>query len=173
MSGWLFADLLLALAVIFLAMAPGAPKREARPQPTPTPTQVLQQGSSPAPEPTPTPTPTPLPACHRSVTLTKIERSTSNTIVNGQPTIPSEEQLVRTFADLQGSTVGLVNVYVRVASPGQGQPLARQVSDRLRRSMPRLFPPDAIYEPFDHVDANASARGSVLFQLYLLSDVCR
>lgn len=49
-AGWLFADLLLALAVIFLtANTVGV----FHPAPTPTPT--------PIPTPTPTPTPTPLP----------------------------------------------------------------------------------------------------------------
>lgn len=167
LSGWLFADLLLALAVIFLAMSPGAPPRKETPTPTPAKSAL-------APTATPAlPTAVPTPSCQRSVALTKIERSTPNTMVNGQPSIPAEDQLIRTFSDLSASTVGLVNVYVRVPSPGQGQPLAREVSERLRRSMPGLFPPDAIYEPFNHVDANRSAMGGVLFQLYLLSDVCK
>jgi hypothetical protein len=163
LSGWLFADLLLSLAIIFLAMAPGAPEppQDVLLTPSPTPTQIPQ------------PTPVPTPECQRAVSLVKLERSTANSRATGQPSIPLDEQLRATFADLANSTAGLVLIYVRAPLPGQGQQLARQVVPRLQAAQPRLFQPDTIYEPFDFIDANAAALGGVYFQIYLLSDSCR
>jgi hypothetical protein len=167
LSGWLFADLLLALAVVFLATTPGTQPPEPA-TPTPTVAPLIQAATA-----VPSPLPTPTPVCRRSASLAKIERTTRNSLSGGQPSIPTEEQLRETFADLSNDVAGLVLTYVRAPNPGQGQLLARQVAERLRRASPRLFPADAIYEPFDFVDANASAYGGVLFQVYLLSEVCR
>ena len=71
LSGWLFADLLLGLAVIFLASARGSSPLEiaaltpsltpspTRPGPTSTPYPTYTPGPSPTPYPTYTPGPSP------------------------------------------------------------------------------------------------------------------
>src|SRR5437870_4060857 len=76
LAGWLFADFLLAAAVIFLATSPGA---TAPPSPTPTPLPPVSA------QPTPIPTPTPLP-CSTTVVLKKNEFTVSAGSGSGDPT---------------------------------------------------------------------------------------
>lgn len=79
-AGWLFADLVLVLALVFVAVSwaddeadaiePVAattptptPTPSPTPTPTPTPAPTATATPMPTPEPTPTPTPTPEPSC--------------------------------------------------------------------------------------------------------------
>src|SRR5205085_10088857 len=72
-AGWLFADVLLAAAINFLATSPGA---TAPPPPT------LPPG---VPMPTPVPTATPL-ACNNTVVLRKIDLNVAAGAGGGAPT---------------------------------------------------------------------------------------
>lgn len=99
LSGWLFADLLLALFVIFLS----ANTVGIKPQPIPTPTpRVL---------PTPSPTPTPLPhleLTYHSLRLPIDSRGLLNNSPGAQQALARE---IRAQAFLRGRTVGLVVAY--------------------------------------------------------------
>jgi hypothetical protein len=99
MGGWLFADLLLALFVIFLASQPAIPRL----QPTPTPVPTL------APGVTPTPTPEPRLDFHYHRFQLTVDYQG---LLNNDPTaIANVKQQVRAQPVLQGRSVGLAIVY--------------------------------------------------------------
>ncbi len=97
LSGWLFADLLLALAVIFLSANTVGVKPQVIPTSIPTPTAR--------------PSPTPLPRLELSryrITLT----IDSNGLLNDSPSAINDlKQKIRGQAVLRGRTAGLVIVY--------------------------------------------------------------
>ena len=97
LSGWLFADLLLALAVIFLSANTVGVKPRVIPTSIPTPTAR--------------PAPTPLPRLELSryrITLT----IDSNGLLNDSPSAINDlKQKIRGQAVLRGRTAGLVIVY--------------------------------------------------------------
>jgi hypothetical protein len=78
-AGWLFAELLLGIAMVFLISSPGAPTT---PPPTPTPT---------TPRP-PTPTPTPQPLLDLQVQTIILSGVNTNGLVNGDASAVSTFQ---------------------------------------------------------------------------------
>lgn len=105
LSGWLFADLLLALAILFLA----ANTVGAKPEPIPTPTPVVL---APTPTFTPTPMPTKEPRLDFSpqrITLTGIDY---NGLLSGSQQAKDDvKQKLQGQSVLQGRSVGLTIVY--------------------------------------------------------------
>ena len=105
--GWLFADLLLALAMLFLiANTLGSPiKPKLRPTPTPTVSKV-------------TPTPTPLPRLELRFHEFTINVDPNGLLNNDPNAIASVKQQVKAQAILRGRSVGLVIAYG--GAPGDG-----------------------------------------------------
>lgn len=109
LSGWLFADLLLGLTVIFLAANTVGfhPQAIATPIP-PTPTAT--------PSPTPTPTPTPIPKPKPILDLNKKTFTLTidgNGLLNDSSTARADlENQIRSEQGLRGRTAGLVIVLV-------------------------------------------------------------
>jgi len=158
LAGWLFADILLALAVIFLVSQPGSPPMatlEATPVPTATPIS--------------TPTAAPTPTCRPAAVLDKAQVNVPNSPGSSIPTIA---QLQAALDGYQGRSAGLVLTYVRAPQPGQGQRLAADVNARLMEALPNVFGRSAIYEQFDYVDSNTSRMGEALIQIYFLAGQC-
>ena len=114
MSGWLFADLLLALAILFLAANTVGAKVQPIPTPTPTPMVVVT--------PTLTLTPTQEPRLDfnpQRIVLTGIDY---NGLLNGsQQAIDDVKQKLRSQSVLQGRSVGLAIVYDGAPSDGDIQ----------------------------------------------------
>jgi len=107
LSGWLFADLLLALAVLFLA----ANTVGAKPQP-PTPTPVPTQALVPTPTPTFTPTPTQEPRLDFSPQRITISGVDYNGLLSGSSQATNDvKQKLLSQSVLQGRSVGLTIVY--------------------------------------------------------------
>lgn len=104
LSGWLFADLLLALVVIFLAANTLGIKLQPTPTPTPgvTPTPTLSL-------PTPTPTPQRLDFKYHRISLQNVDYN--GLLANSQSAINTVEQMIRSQPSLQGQSVGLAIVY--------------------------------------------------------------
>ena|SRR3989442_8866259 len=104
LCGWLFADLLLALAVIFLSANTVGVKPGAIPTSIPT--------STARPSPTRTvATPTPLPRLELSKYRINLTID-SNGLLNGSPSAINDlKQKIQGQAVLQGRTAGLVIVY--------------------------------------------------------------
>jgi hypothetical protein len=112
LAGWLFADLLLALAVIFLAANTIGYKPIAIATPAPTVTVV------PTPSPTvvlPTPTPTPPLELSKHRLVLPID---SNGLLNNSPAaINALKQEVRAQTALHGRIAGLAIVYGGAPDP--------------------------------------------------------
>lgn len=106
--GWLFADLLLALAMIFLLANTVGSSNKPKLKPTPTPTRVL-----------PTPTPTPLPRLELKFHEFTINVDPNGLLNNSQSATVSVEQQVKAQAILRGRNVGLVIAYG--GAPGDSQ----------------------------------------------------
>ena len=112
LSGWLFADLLLALAILFLA----ANTVGAKPEPIPTPTPIVL---APTPTFTPTPMPTKEPRLDFSpqrITLTGIDY---NGLLSGSQQAKDDvKQKLQGQSVLQNGSVGLAIVYDGAPSDG-------------------------------------------------------
>ncbi|GAC1629778.1 MAG: hypothetical protein NVS4B7_18440 [Ktedonobacteraceae bacterium] len=118
LSGWLFADLLLALAILFLA----ANTVGAKPQPIPTPTPVPTLAPTATFTPTFTPTPTQEPRLDFSpqrITLTGIDYQ--GLLNNSQSAANDVKQKLRGQSVLQGRSVGLTIVYDGAPTDGDIQ----------------------------------------------------
>src|SRR5947209_782920 len=110
LSGWLFADLLLALVVIFLAANTVGVKPQPIPTPTPTPTPTAT--ATPTPTPTPTAiTPTPLPRLELSKNRVIVSIDANGLLNNTPGAINDLKQKIRAQALLRGRTAGLVIAY--------------------------------------------------------------
>ena len=107
-AGWLFADLLLALAMLFLAANTFAI------HPPPPPPKIVKKVT-----PTPTPKPTVLPRLELSFHEFTINVDSNGLLNNSQGAIASVEQQVKAQAVLRGRSVGLVIAYG--GAPGDGQ----------------------------------------------------
>lgn len=104
LCGWLFADLLLALAVIFLSANTVGVKPKVIPTPVPTSTARPSQTHAVA-------TPTPLPRLELSKYRINLTID-SNGLLNDSPSAVNDlKQKIRGQAVLQGRTAGLVIVY--------------------------------------------------------------
>jgi len=100
-AGWLFADLLLALAMLFLAANTIGIKP---PPPPPTPTPVT-------PTATIAPTPTPLPRLELNFHEFRIIVNPDALLNNSESAVNAVKQQVRMQAILRGRSVGLVIAY--------------------------------------------------------------
>jgi len=98
-AGWLFADLLLALAMLFLA--------------------ANTIGIKPPPAPPSTPTPTPLPRLELNFHEVRITVDPDGLLNNVQGAVNAVKQQVRMQAILQGRSVGLAIAYVGAPNDSQ------------------------------------------------------
>lgn len=102
LGGWLFADLLLALVIIFMASQPPFPRTVAK---TPTPTLAI------------TPTPTVPPHLEKNYTEIKVSNVDFNGILHNSPSaVNSMENFINAQAVLANRRAGLVIVYDGAAS---------------------------------------------------------
>jgi hypothetical protein len=152
-AGWLFADFLLAAAIIFLATSPGA---TAPPPPT------LPPG---VPTPTPIPTPTPLP-CRNTVVLRKIDLNVSAAAGGADPT---DAQLQEAFAPYRDQQAGIILAFGHNPSIPSAIGEATRVNERLRRLFPTLVPSTTILENYYSGEGQT---GSVNFIMYLQASSC-
>lgn len=117
--GWLFADMLLALAMLFLiANTIGSPPKP-KPKPTPTPTKVIVK-----------PTPTPLPRLELKFHEFTINIDPNGLQNNDPQAVASVKQQVRRQGILQGRSVGLVIAYG--GAPGDSDiPMALSIASKI------------------------------------------
>jgi hypothetical protein len=94
LAGWLFADLLLGLAIIFLAAG-----------------TVFKPPPVPTPIPTPTPTPVPLPRLELGYLEVQLHIDAQGLLNNDPAAIAAVKAQVRAQRALQGRTAGLVIIY--------------------------------------------------------------
>ena len=170
LAGWLIADLMLALAVLFLAASPGGaivaspgPSASASPSPTPTPTPTPTPGTSPTPTPTPSPTPI---ACVTSVVL-KENNLTVSPERSGK--LPSDAKLKRAFSRFGGKRIGLLLVYSHGTTPEQGKAWSGAVLETLLGAF-KMELKGSIRKPFFD---KSGAVGTVNFTAFLLQSDCK
>ena len=142
-SGWLFADLLLALAVIFLAANTIGVRLPLTPTPTPKPTAIAKKG--------PTPTPTPEPRLDFNPQPIQLKGVNWNGLLNdSSQAINDFKGMVESQSILKGRRVGLT--LVSGGAPTDNDiPQAQNIADKVISILEDLgkqgFPPfkDASY----------------------------
>ena len=161
LAGWLWADLLLGLFVIFLA-ASAAPPREAvavtasqGPSATPTPTQTARPSSSPSRAVTPQPV---------EVTVTLDERkllSADEAAVGNEQRRIADEIAARVTQVAGPRQVAVALVFAPHPDPAEGDRLARIATAALRSG---AFS-GALIRPYRSVASGSS--GTLRLELYL------
>ncbi|HEU5376620.1 MAG TPA: hypothetical protein VFV38_14375 [Ktedonobacteraceae bacterium] len=122
LSGWLFADLLLALFVIFLSANTVGVKPQ--PIPTPTPTALV----------TLSPTPTPLPRLELTYHSLRLPIDAAGLLNNSPGAQQALAREIRAQAFLQGRTVGLVVAYGNAPDASQ-IPTAQTIAQKVMNVM--------------------------------------
>jgi hypothetical protein len=156
LTGWLLADLLLGVMVVFLASIPGASHAASPPPPTSSPAPSLPPASTPAPAP-PMVSPNP----------TILTFTTSLAAITGPTTSDGEHERVRReiFRQLQNAGVTgrrAAIVLTFGATLDEGVRLATAVNDLIRSAFPSIFG-DAVTNNYHDLDA---PRGVVRLQIY-------
>jgi biopolymer transport protein ExbD len=147
LSGWLFADLLLALFVIFLSANTVGVK------PQPIPTQI------PTVAVVPTPTPQPLLRLELNKHHLQLSIDSAGLLNNAPNALHQLEQEVRAQAFLQGRVVGLVIAYGNAADPSQIQ-TAQTVAQKVMNALQTLgrqnfaFTRTSYYDPLYSLYSN-------------------
>lgn len=124
-AGWLFADLLLALAMIFLVANSRA---DIKPLPTPVVSPTI----------TPSPTPLPKPPVLDLHYITVIVHVDYGALSSGDPgTIAKVEQQIRSVAKLQGRRAGLVLTFggSQGTSEGTGLQAAKDLDAKVLQNL--------------------------------------
>jgi hypothetical protein len=162
LSGWLFADLLLALAVIFLAANTVGIKP--KPIPTPTPRPIV----SPTPTQTPTPTPEPrLDFAYHRITLTNVDFN--GLLNNSSSAINDVEQQLRSQNVLHGRSVGLAIVYGGAPTDGDITQ-AFAISDKVYAILRSLGHSNFAFQRasyYDHLYVLGNDPGTVVIDVFL------
>lgn len=158
--GWLFADLMLVLAVLFLASS-----TVARPVPAPSGSSSASARPS-SPSPLPTPTVAPTPACRPTIVLKK------NTVLvppDSGGRRASDAILGSQFRQFAAFRVGLLQTFVHGSSPSDGVRQAEEVNLMIQNAFPNAVSEQTIKDAF--FDGNPSL-GTVRFDVYLIADTC-
>ncbi len=150
LAGWLFADMLLVLALVSMGDRgdPAAALAAARPSSSPS----AQADAGPSPDPSPAPT------GPRSV-----ERKPVQFSVTAAPddTARMVELLRAATARHEGRSAAFVLTFGHAREPGDGQAYAREINNALRKARPDMFT-DATTRDF----WNGGASGTADLEIY-------
>jgi hypothetical protein len=164
LSGWLFADLMLALGLVFLAATPGG---VALASASPTPTSSTSRLASPSVYPTPTPAASP--SCVNAVGLDHVVTKIVGPGAPGLP--PTASQLRQAFGSFGGKRIGLVLAlgYTGTGSPTVGIRFAQEGVANLRATLPELFTSHTQEQDTAYLGGQD---GKVEFMVYFISSLC-
>jgi len=167
LGGWLFADLLLALAVFFLAASPAGSSPTPTPAPTPTPTPEYSPYRTPSMSPSPTASPTPRPTpCRNTVQL----RKNLVTVPAIRPGLMATDAAIRrAFSKWKDQRIGLLLTFGHGATPGAGVTMAERVNALVKRSFPNAITKQTITESYFNSHGSV---GEVQFVAYLIANTC-
>lgn len=156
LGGWLFADLLLAFMVIFLAAQPPFPK-------------IIP--ATPTPTPTPIVTPTPVPRLDFKYQRFRDDNVDYNGILSNSPSaVRALEQFINSQRTLRNRSAGLVIVYDGAPSDndiGDAQTIAQAVINHVLKPMGRqgaLFQRTSYYNP---IYLFGPSHSTVVIDIYL------
>ncbi|MGW0797107.1 hypothetical protein [Streptomyces sp. NPDC002692] len=149
LAGWLFADMLLVLALVSMGdrSDPLAAQATAHPSPSHAPSSV-----EPSPEPSPTP------SGPRSVERKPVKISV--TAAAGD-TSWMVARLRAATTRYEGRTAAFVLTFGQAPEPGPGQAYANEINTALRKARPRMFA-DATTRDF----WNGGASGTADLEIY-------
>lgn len=193
MAGWLFADLLLAIALIFLATATGGNASTETPTtpfssttvtlipsttptliPTATPTTTPTPTVSPSPSPPPLPTATPPRTGGLDPEPAIVTLSTNMNLLLGvdnpqkRDEVARVRQLIRSrvaiFDDLRAGMV-LCSGTTLASQPSRGRLLAETVNALLVEELPEVFG-DAAFKAYHYLTGDSSRIGGIEMEIY-------
>lgn len=191
LSGWLFADLLLGLMIIFLVSTPGSPPvptPTVTPSPTPTSTPTVTPSPSPLPTVTPSPTPTssptvtpsptplptitpsPLPILSLNQQPEKFEfRADVSGLLNGNPTeLDRLRQEIRgTMSRLTGQRAGIILTFGTASDPGTATSLSRAFNALMRDTLPGTIDNNTVLRDFITLNTAQERQGTIEVEVYL------
>lgn len=191
LAGWLFADLMLALALLFFAsntvgtapeMAPTpSPTIEVTETPLPTHTPTSTPIPSPTPQPTSTPTveptteatPTPSPTpCVEQVSLhDPLNSELKLQFTYGEPIPVDQVRQAYSEAFAQGKRAGLVITFGASLDPydrDPGRQFAEGFNSTLSEDLGPVFTPDTVYLAY----WEEGSLGSVTVKVYFIASTC-
>lgn len=142
LAGWLFADLLLGLSMIFL-LSSSPPQRGYYPTSTPTITFTPTVTITPSPQPKASPTPTPLPTDWAPVGLSE-PQCYNLELINTDPGDGSErlaiiQQLRNNLPNDPKIRAGLLLVWGHGKDIYDGRRIAKRVGDVIQQEFPLSF----------------------------------
>lgn len=146
-AGWLFADMLLALTMLFLvantlAVKPLTTRAKSRITPVPTKVKIT---------PTPTPIPTQLPRLELSFHEFTINVDSQGLLNNSQSAINSVKQQVKAQPVLRGRSVGLVIAYG--GAPDDSQiPTAQAIAGKVYNALRSFGKGDSVFGRASYYD---------------------
>ncbi|MGW1532288.1 hypothetical protein [Streptomyces aureus] len=149
LAGWLFADMLLVLALVSMGdrSDPLAAQAAAHPSPSSRPL-----GAGPSPEPSPTPSgPRSVERKPVKISVTAAAGDTSRMV----------ERLRAATARYKGRNAAFVLTFGKAPEPGAGQAYANEINTALRKARPHMFT-DATTRDF----WNGGASGSADLEIY-------
>jgi hypothetical protein len=183
LAGWLFADLLLGLAMLFFVFNTVGTLEAAQPTPTPTPT------TTPTTTPTSTPTATPTPTSRPTATATPTPYATPtpSTVLEREPVTISTRvdavlllrgdsaETARLRAELNrllGQYVGRRRAGIVLTFGGspdfvEGEKIAAVVNQLLETTLPGVFA-GSVRRNFHNIYPDPSRRGEVELEIYML-----
>lgn len=185
LTGWLFADLLLGLMVIFLVSAPGAPLPQPKtstptptltPTVTSTPTATPTQTVTPPPTSTPTVSPTPSPTA-TPVPILSLEQTPVSFAFRVNPDAFLDQraneidrvlQEIRDrLAPLNGRRAGIVLSFGNASRPDRATALSRQFNLLLHQAMPTLIDSRTITRDYIQLSNDLEKQGLIEVEVYI------
>ena len=175
-AGWLFADLLLVLAILFLVMNARSPRDGSGLPAAPPPTYTPYPTYTPFPTLTPVSTPTLSPTEAAIATL----YPTAQVGLETRPAIfyiyPGEVILEKMTTELERypeRVAGFVLVFGYANDVGTGISRARQAFDSLTTAFPEVFPPAMANKPLWWAPDDSGDGGTIRLEVFFISDLKR
>lgn len=150
LAGWLFADMLLVLALVSMGDRGDPLAAQAAASPSPSPSASAED--EPSPEPSPTPT------GPRSVERKPVKLSVSAEAGDAAHMV---RQLQESTARYEGRSAAFVLTFGQAHEPSDGQAYAREINKALRNARPEMFT-DATTRDF----WNGGAPGTADLEIY-------
>ncbi len=175
LAGWLFADLLLGIAMFFLvANSIGARQPPATPTLVPTATAM--------PRPTSTPFPTPFPTSTPFVSLNPEPfafdiRSTPNALLAPSSTTAGRQERARILRILEDqirercatSHAGILLIFGHASNPTEGGQLAQAAAEIIQDAQFTQLCGEVVPRDFHWIDNAAANRGLLNFEIFFFN----
>ena len=169
LSGWLFADLLLAVSVIFLSTARGVAPESLVPTPT-----AIAIAPSPTPTASPTGTPAPSPTMQECRPVPSKQKIPLDNIGSGHGKDPTDDELRAAFRDRQSERAFVVITFphYRTGQEEESKAKAAEINDRLRSLLPSIFTEDTALDVGRFRDDTDDGQRKVDFWIWFRVDSC-